>query len=90
MSDGLVAAVDKNNALLVDLVGFNVRNVILQDRNVVDNDDDTDDDLWNDMVDLITEIDCIEYIWINNMRTIDHIKLNEVIVSYHSQHKSFM
>jgi hypothetical protein len=34
--------------------------------------------LWNDMVDLITEIDCIEYIWINNMRTIDHIKLNEV------------
>jgi len=45
LSDGLVAAVDKNNALLVDLVGFNVRNVILQDRNVVDNDDDTDDDL---------------------------------------------
>ena len=78
MSDGLVAAVDKNNALLVGLVGFNVRNVILQDRNVVDNDDDTDDDLWNGMVDLITEIDCIEYIWINNMRTIDHIKLNEV------------
>ena len=77
MSDGLVAAVDKYNALLVGLVGFNVRNVILQDRNVV-NDDDNDDDLWNDMVDLITEIDCIEYIWINNMRTIDHIKLNEV------------
>jgi len=77
LSDGLVAAVDKYNALLVGLVGFNVRNVILQDRNVV-NDDDNDDDLWNDMVDLITEIDCIEYIWINNMRTIDHIKLNEV------------
>jgi len=60
LSDGLVAAVDKNNALLVDLVGFNVRNVILQDRNVVDNDDDSDDDLRNDIVDLITEIDCIE------------------------------
>ena len=73
MSDGLVAAVDKNNALPVDLVGFNVRNFILQDRNVVDNDDDSDDDLRNDIVDLITEIDCIEYIWINNMRTIDHI-----------------
>jgi len=54
--------VDKNNALLVDLVGFNVRNFILQDRNVVDNDDDSDDDLRNDIVDLITEIDCIEYI----------------------------
>lgn len=90
MSDGLVAAVDKNNALLVDLVGCNVRNVILQDWNVVDNDDDSDDDLRNDIVDLITEIDCIECIWIKNMRTIDHIKLNEVIVSYHSQHKSFM
>ena len=73
MSDGLVAAVDTNNALPVDLVGFNVRNFILQDRNVVDNDDDSDDDLRNDIVDLITEIDCIEYIWINNMRTIDHI-----------------
>lgn len=73
MSDGLVAAVDKNTALPVDLVGFNVRNFILQDRNVVDNDDDSDDDLRNDIVDLITEIDCIEYIWINNMRTIDHI-----------------
>jgi hypothetical protein len=60
LSDGLVAAVDKNNALLVDLVGFNVRNFILQDRNVVDNDDDSDDDLRNDIVDLITEIDCIE------------------------------
>jgi hypothetical protein len=44
LSDGLVAAVDKYNALLVGLVGFNVRNVILQDRNVV-NDDDNDDDL---------------------------------------------
>lgn len=88
MSDGLVATVDKNNALLVDLVGFNVRNFILQDRNVVDNDDDSDDDLRNDIVDLITEIDCIEYIWINNMRTIDHIKLNEAIVTYHSSHKS--
>lgn len=73
MGDGLVAAVDTNNALPVDLVGFNVRNFILQDRNVVDNDDDSDDDLRNDIVDLITEIDCIEYIWINNMRTIDHI-----------------
>jgi hypothetical protein len=59
LSDGLVAAVDKNNALLVDLVGFNVRNVILQDWNVVDNDDDSDDDLRNDIVDLIIEIDCI-------------------------------
>jgi hypothetical protein len=62
LSDGLVAAVDKNNALQVDLLGFNVRSFIIQDRNVVDDDDDMYDNDDDSDDDLRTEIECIENI----------------------------